>query len=411
MRRLLISAALAALFGPASALACDLPTDRPGVIDTEPRGNFDTGAFANGVATALGQRFMGYAVTLRDRDGTIVAQINHGYARTPCETGGEKRFNGLTVSPIGSVSKALTAAVVIHRAEALDGVSLDDPFRNYLPERWRNELHPSLQPVTLRNLLEHRGGFAKSGKTLWGHEFTMRERYALGEESYLVRARNIAKGENACVPSPAAKRCYANTSFALWNLSAASIRPERWAEIEAGYSPGEIDYESYLTVYAYNLYRDAAQRILFDPVGVAGGCNVHTGATHRAFTYAGPGSETGKDRAEPGRPCAIGGWFMSTRALSRAIHRVVTTREVIDANHDLMFSGGDDRLVFASRVRVSNGYAFAHNGSRWGGQAKAEVVVFPNGYVAAAIANSESGNAGPSLRDALTASYDAALPQ
>ncbi|MFV0475592.1 MAG: serine hydrolase domain-containing protein, partial [Pikeienuella sp.] len=234
----------AATLAPGAALASDLPVAGPSFVKTEPRANFDTDAFAAGIVEALGARFMGYAVTLRDESGAIVARVNHGYARTPCETGGEKRFNGRTVSPIGSVSKALTAATVIHRAENLDGVSLDDPFQGYLPERWRDELHASLRPVTLRHLLQHRGGFAKSAKTLWGHEFTMRERYALGEESYLVRAQNIAKDESACVPAPMTRRCYANTSFALWNLSAASLAPVKWANVESGYRGADLRYDS-----------------------------------------------------------------------------------------------------------------------------------------------------------------------
>ncbi|TCP42896.1 serine hydrolase domain-containing protein [Rhodovulum marinum] len=405
--RILTVLAAFGLAGP--ALACDLPATRPSFVDTAPRAGFDTARFADEVAEALGDRFMGYAVTLRARSGAVIAQVNRGYARTPCEDGGAKTFNGRTVSPIGSVSKALTAATVIHRAETLDSVSLDDPFRDYLPARWRPALHASLDPVTLRNLLEHRGGFAKSGKTLWGHEFTLEERYALGEESYLVRAQDIAKGSRTCVPAPVTRRCYANTSFALWNVSTASLTPRKWATIEAAYQPGEITYDSYLLVHAYRLYRETVEKVLFDPLDVSGGCNVYTDPMHRAFTYDGPDSERGTDRADPGRPCAIGGWFMSTRDLSAVIHRIATTREVIDANHDLMFSSGDDRLVFASRTRVADGFAVAHNGSRWGGDAKAEVIVFPNGYVAAAIANSSAGGAGPNLRGALVRGYDAAV--
>ncbi|MFV0473894.1 MAG: hypothetical protein ACK5MQ_06760, partial [Pikeienuella sp.] len=167
--------------------------------------------------------------------------------------------------------------------------------------------------------------------------------------------------------------------------------------------------DSYLRVHAYRLYRDMVAEVLFRPVGASGGCNVYTGANHRAFTYDGPDSETGVDRSEEGRPCAIGGWFMSTRDLSAVVHRIVNTREVVDANHDFMFSAGDDRLVFASRPQVAGGFAVAHNGSRWGGDAKAEIIVFPNDYVAAAIANSQDDEEGPNLRAAMIRGYDAAL--
>ncbi|TYC64022.1 serine hydrolase [Stappia sp. BW2] len=393
---------------PVAASACDLPAERPAFTKVQERQNFDTAAFATVVAQALGDRYMGYAVTLRGKNGNVIAQVNHGYARSPCENGGEQRFNGRTQAAIGSVSKVLTAATVIHRAETLQGVSLEDRFQDYLPRRWQSELDASLQPVTIRNLLQHRAGFAKSGKTLWDHKYTLRERYQLGAETYIVRAQNIATQSNACVPEPVTKRCYANTSFALWNVSAASLVPAKWAQIEDAYSPGEITYESYLQVHAYNRYRDIVAKTLFEPVGVIGGCNVFADPERGAYYYDGPMDETGIDRTEAGRPCAIGGWFLSTRALSKVVHRIVSTREVINDNHELMFSAGDDRLVFASRPRTNDGRAISHNGSRWGGQATAEVVVFPNGYVAAAIANSRKGNTGAGLRDAIIDGYNAA---
>jgi len=407
LRNLAISAVILGSSG--VAMACDLPANRPQFIDTAARPGFDTDRFATEVSEALGGRFMGYSVTLRGKAGNVIAQINEGYARSPCEEGGLKKFNGRTVSPIGSVSKALTAATVINRAERLESVSLDDPFQDYLPERWRTELHTSLQPVTVRNLLQHRGGFAKSGKTLWEHKFTVRERYRLGAETYIVHAENIAKGSSKKLPVPVEVRSYANTSFALWNVSTASLTPAKWRTVEEGFQPGEITYDSYLRVHAYRLYRDMVSSVLFEPVGVTGGCNVYTDTTHAAFTYADRDTRNGVDRADPGRPCAIGGWFMSTRALSKVIHRVVATREVIDENHDKMFVANKTRLVFASNLPVSDGRAVAHNGSRWNGVAKAEVIVFPNGYVAAAIANSKAAGEGPGLRDALVEAYNAAM--
>lgn len=393
---------------PVAASACDLPVERPSFTNVQEKPDFDTATFAALVAQAIGDRYMGYAVTLRGENGRIIAQVNHGYARTPCESGGEQRFNGRTEAAIGSVSKVLTAATVISRAETLQSVSLDDRFQDYLPRRWQGELDTSLQPVTLRNLLQHRAGFAKSGKTIWDHAFTLQERYQLGAETYIVRAQNIATGANACVPEPVTKRCYANTSFALWNVSAASLVPVKWAQIEDGFTPGEITYDSYLQVHANNRYRDIVEKTLFEPVGVTGGCNTFSDPARGALYYNGPMDEAGTDRTEVGKPCAIGGWFLSTRALSKVVHRIVSTREVVNDNHELMFSADDDRLVFASRPRTNDGRAVSHNGSRWGGQATAEVVVFPNGFVAAAIANSRPANEGVGLRKALIDGYNAA---
>jgi hypothetical protein len=402
-----------------ASAACDLPDERPAFVNVKPRDSIDTERFATEIQAAMGNRVMGYAVTLRGPAGRIIAQINGGYARTPCEAGGAKKFNGLTESPIGSVSKVFTAAYVIHRAEKLGSVSLDDPFADYLPARWRSALHPSMQPVTLRQLLGHRGGFGHSGRTYFDRAFSFEDRLKLGGESYIVRARNMALGENDCVPEwidvpqnetlSQFNRCYANASLALWNYSAASTRPGPWAEVEAGWSPREITYDSYISVHAGRLYREGVERQLLAPAGVTGGCNEHVNDLHRAFVYDDPDDKRGVNLSDPGKPCAVGGWFMSTRALSAAVHRLVSTREVIDENHDLMFADASERLVFFDGKNVTGGRAVWHGGSRQNRAARAEVMVFPNGMVAAVIVNSRSVGQGPALDTMLLDAYEASL--
>lgn len=392
------------------AFSCELPSERPHKVINKPRNGFDTTLFSETVSDLLDNGYMGYSVTLRGKAGKIIAQINHGYARTPCENGGAQKFNGATQAPIGSVSKALTAATVIHRAEKLGKVDLNHPFRSYLPKRWRNELHASLHPVTLKHLLQHKGGFAKSAKTLWNHKYSYQERLRLGAESYIVAAQNIAKNENKKIPEPITTRSYSNTSFALWNASTASLTPKKWANVEAGYDGTEITYDSYIRPHAYRLYKDMVQKVLFDPINVTGGCNTYTESDNYAMNYNSPDGEYGKNHSEPGRPCAIGGWFLSSRALSKAVHHIVSTRKVVNQHHEEMFLNNNNRLVFASRSNLPDGSAFSHNGSRFNGTAKAEVIVFPNGMVAAAIANSNKKGDSSGLLSAVLEGYKAALP-
>jgi CubicO group peptidase (beta-lactamase class C family) len=396
--------------------ACELPDERPSFVEATPRADFDTARFAAKVQEALDGRVMGYAVTLRSRSGTIIAQINHGYAHSPCEEDGARRFNGRTDAPIGSVSKIFTASVAIGRSERLDSVSLDDPFRDYLPERWRRSLHTSLHHVTLRQLMGHRGGFGHSGRTLFGRSFSFQDRLQLGAESYLVRARNMALDKSDCIPEldvaaspPLFDRCYANASLSLWVYSAASIRPQAWQEIEDGWSPGEIDYDSYIRVHAERFYRQEVQRQILAPAGASAGCDEYSDVARGALIYDGPDDERGKDLTSTGASCAVGGWFMSAQNLTAAVHHLVTTRDVIDANHHLMFANSAQRLVFFSARRVSNGLAVWHGGSRGGGSARAEAMVFPTGMVAAVIVNSRSVGAGPDLDDMLLEAYDAAI--
>lgn len=413
------------------SLACDLPENRPSHLSFEPAAGFDTEKFAKRVRRELGDGFMGYAVSLRDVGGDLIAQINDGYARTPCEPGGEQRFNGKTQSPIGSVSKAFTAALAIHQAELLPGLSLEDPFVSYLPEKWRAQVHPTLARVTLREMLQHRAGFAHSGKTLFGHDYGYLDRLRLGEESYLVRAANLAKGERDCVPAPtyvietvppavtgaagtqridwSFTRCYANASLALWNYSTASLHPATWARIEDTLNT-EIPYEIAVRRTAQVQYRKMAREKIFDPAGVTAGCNRPHQTENYAHVYDDREDKRGRDPTGEEQKCAVGGWLISTQGLTSALHRIVHTREVVDDNHSAMFLKSSARLVFSNAETMSDGVAVRHGGSRWGGKAKAVIFAMPNGMVAAGIVNSAKTGDGVGVEAAIRAAYEAALP-
>ncbi|MEE2868868.1 MAG: hypothetical protein VYE69_26745, partial [Pseudomonadota bacterium] len=60
---------------PVAASACDLPAERPSFTDVQEKPDFDTATFAALVAQAIGDRYMGYAVTLRGENGRIIAQV------------------------------------------------------------------------------------------------------------------------------------------------------------------------------------------------------------------------------------------------------------------------------------------------------------------------------------------------
>jgi hypothetical protein len=90
------------------------------------------------------------------------------------------------------------------------------------------------------------------------------------------------------------------------------------------------------------------------------------------------------------------------------VHRWVNTREVINEIRDLMFASDGERLVFVNARSVEGSRAVGHGGSRQGGSARAEVMVFPAGMVAAVIVNSRSVGEGPALDTMLRRAYDAA---
>jgi hypothetical protein len=73
-----------------------------------------------------------------------------------------------------------------------------------------------------------------------------------------------------------------------------------------------------------------------------------------------------------------------------------------------MFASDGERLVFVSARRVEGGRAVWHGGSRLDGSARAEIMVFPTGMVAAVIVNSRSVGEGPALDMMLRRAYDSA---
>lgn len=121
-----------------------------------------------------------------------------------------------------------------------------------------------------------------------------------------------------------------------------------------------------------------------------------------------PNDGRGIDLSDPGAPCAVGGWIISTRDLTAAVHRLVNARDVVNENRDLMFASDAERLVFFSAGSVEGGLAVGHGGSRQRGSARAGVMVFPTGMVAAVIVNSRGVGGGPALDMVLMRACNAA---
>jgi hypothetical protein len=66
------------------------------------------------------------------------------------------------------------------------------------------------------------------------------------------------------------------------------------------------------TVLAGRLCREAVERQILEPAGAVARCNEHGNDARGALIYDDPNDEPGTDLSDPGEPCAIGGWFMST---------------------------------------------------------------------------------------------------
>ena len=133
------------------------------------------------------------------RDGEVafaraygIANLSHGIP-----------FTVETVSNIGSVSKQFTA-FAIALLEAQGKLSLDDDVRTHIPEL------PDLgEPVTLRNLLNHTGGYREIYNTMpivgWGGEDALRR----------IEAVHLVQHQPELQFPPGSKYTYNNTGYIL----------------------------------------------------------------------------------------------------------------------------------------------------------------------------------------------------
>ncbi|MFJ3407313.1 serine hydrolase domain-containing protein [Promicromonospora sp. NPDC090134] len=145
----------------------------------------------------------GVVVETRDEDGgqTVVAgtgDLRTGRAPQPH---GQVR--------IGSVTKTFTATVVLSLV-AEGRVDLDAPIGRYLPG-----VLPYAEPITVRELLQHRSGLYDYGTVLWATpEVAARSRFADHEPSELV---GIATRE-PLQSAPGVEFGYSNTDYVLLGM-------------------------------------------------------------------------------------------------------------------------------------------------------------------------------------------------
>ena len=120
--------------------------------------------FEESVRATMSSLVKGYAFAVADRDGKIQARAAGGWAQTPSD--GNVRMATTTVSGIGSVTKMMSGAALLHLFErhALANTSvaaqLDMSMLAKLPERWQTQWRGrNLERITYRHLMQHKSGF------------------------------------------------------------------------------------------------------------------------------------------------------------------------------------------------------------------------------------------------------------
>jgi CubicO group peptidase (beta-lactamase class C family) len=288
------------------------------------------------------------------------------------------------------------------------GRSLDDEILGYLPPAWRDEVSEPYRALTIGNLVQHRGGFDKNAPEVDGRELTVRERLAQDPPEHRI----------------AGSRKYSNMSYTLFDYMPTFLRGR--ADIDepsASLSDDDYDaeYQKQGTRSNEKYYRDQ----IVTPIGVAMSCNhaEHAGSNY-ARNYNGP-NVTGEGKLvnqtdEPG--CAVGGAILSPEGMLKFLRVVSGASTIVNRETwKLMARPGKERYGWPQTPDVprdislpgelNHGLAFGHNGSRWGGKAKAQVYVFPNDMSAVAIANSKGSENATSLSDVLLDAYKQLLPR
>jgi CubicO group peptidase (beta-lactamase class C family) len=360
------------------------------------------------VTAALGDRFKGYAVILQDEQRRPVVAAQYGYARTPCEPDGAQPFTADTKINWGSVSKMITSAAALHVIDHNTPITLDRRMMLYLPQQWRPEVHPDFQPVTIRHLLQHRAGFAKSApRDGRGDPRHIRVRLQGGAE--ISGGTEAPGGGERRYP-----RSYSNTSMGLFHFLGSYFDPEAMATAEARFNSTEIAYDDYVQVHTSRIYTSYVQRHVLQPLGINASCDVAAfkGGNY-ALLYGSAASARGHKTADGRANCAAGGWVMSASDMATFIHALAHTGRIISpATYALMENRADPdgRLGWATAVDTTGGLAFKHNGLNHAGDGSVhtEVYSFPNGFQAVAVVNSAAPE-GFSVGRALRLAYEAAL--
>ena len=376
-----------------------------------PQNGFDAEEFYQVVRSKLADRYMGYAFLLQDRQGERIVVGERGYARTPCEADGAQPFTIRTKTAWGSVSKMVTFTAAMHRIEQAqseppgltDGPptpkpSLDAPMQAFLPKQWREQLHQGfIEPVTvtIRHLLEHRAGFKKTAPgTIW-------ERLFSGPET-----------EQGVGP-----RKYSNTSASLFQSMPFFLNGSQAQAVELecdGLSDAEYNKE--LDFNSKLIYQNYVQKHIWQPLDIRAKCNdTNFPQKNYAMFYESTAQKTGKKvTPDPDNPkCAPGGWVLSPLAMGRFVHALTGTNLIISQEayaQMVNIEQPEHRLGWASSHQFSDGRGFSHNGSRWKGKAKGQMMVFPNGFTAVGAANSKPPeDCQCSLKEAFREAYEAAI--
>ncbi|MEM6996170.1 MAG: serine hydrolase domain-containing protein [Myxococcota bacterium] len=346
---------------------------------------------------------VGFASLMQDKHGRRVLFTRRGWAVSPCDSAEEAQpFTLDTVANWGSVSKIITTATVLNTVRRSPNAKLSSKLSEMLPSRWRAGMHSRFNDVDVSMLLQHRGGFRRSGSGPW-HPSNMRNRLQSGDAG----PNRPAVGD----------RKYSNTSMGVFHYSTAFLWSPAWThatEKKFKKLPNKT-YDESIAAEAATVYNNSTRRFVFDPAGVSyATCNPVTAKIEGkpfALAYGSRSDRTGSRVSSKTRHCAAGGWAMSAKDMMRVIRGIAHGDDIIDpAQYRLMENRAkpNEAMGYWKVNGLEGGLGFGHNGKIHAGNGAfvGYVVNFPNGYQFVLVTNTDipSGR----LKAAAVEAYNAA---
>jgi CubicO group peptidase (beta-lactamase class C family) len=352
--------------------------------------------FEESVRAAMSSLVKGYAFAVADRDGRIQARAAGGWAQASSD--GNVRMTTTTVSGLGSVTKMMSGAALIHLFErhALANTSvdaqLDMPMLAKLPGKWQTQWRGrNLERITYRHLMQHKSGF-RDGSC------DATERQPL---QYLA--------DGVKIPDVGKFRCYNNFNIYLLRYLIVSIAyPAEAAAIHKKYESLSLeDYTAKVNIAFSHEYERFLRQELFarslDQFPATCRPQKDLAANRSAKGYADKDDNKGayvhskSEESDADFYCASqGSWYNSAEGLALFGRNLLhTDRWVSPATRSLMFNPAraDDRFPWAGTVESDDfgtemGQSLwpSHGGSEGG--YRAALVQLPYGYVGAALINS-----------------------
>ena len=368
--------------------------------------NIDTKKFLDRVRDEFNGKFKGYAVILTGSAGKRLGFRREGWAVDPCDDGSPKGFDLNTESSIGSVTKLFTTAAVLKATPKKKAYRLEDmPLTQYLPFRWRSLAHPFYDTVTIEMLLQHKGGFNRSGG---GKHIT--ERLAKGRErSY----ENYSQEP----------RAYSNTSMGIFHFlfakfgfkSTSFLNPKSLHDVEVQYQNSDLDtYNEQVQKVTSAAFNHGLYKHIFKPLQISATCDPQVSSfppsnsikvppnapiQHFPFytpakSYASPTDSKGELLPSNMQNCASGGLRMSAKDLAKFAYSLGDNDFLSeDDQNRMMNSGPADDLYGFGVIGAEGGRAFCHTGKYNGKNGHASIAVlirFASGASAVFLANSPS---------------------